>query len=308
MLRYFALKVLRGAVTLLVVTVVVFWLSRATGDPVRLMVSADATDADVAAIREQLGLNRSLVHQYWEFLTRLLHGDMGTSIRFGVPNRELITDRLGNTLELALAALLIAVCVAVPAGVLAARRPGGWVERLTNVGVLLGQSVPTFVVGTLLVLVLSVHWQVFPPANKGSLSSFVLPAITLAWFATAAITRITRSSVTHELASPYVTAARSKGLAERSILFRHALRNAGTSILTMIALQLVLFANGAVVVETIFNWPGIGQLTVQAAFARDFPLIQALVVFTATITIVVNLVTDVAYTLIDRRISSGAAS
>jgi peptide/nickel transport system permease protein len=298
-------RIVRACISLWIVTIVTFVLSRASGDPVRLMVAFDATEEDIALRRRQLGLDGSILDQYLRFLGGLLRGDLGTSIRFDVPARELIMDRLGNTLPLAVLAIIVASAVAVPIGVLAAHRPRGIASRVASFGSLAGQSIPTFVVGTMLVLMFAIYLPIFPTSNKGGLTSYVLPTLTLAWFATAAITRITRSSVREALDSPYVVAARSKGLPTRSVLFRHALRNAGSGILTVVALQLVLFANGAAVVETIFNWPGIGSLTVQAAFARDFPLVQAIVVFTASITIAVNLLTDISYSIIDRRITHG---
>jgi peptide/nickel transport system permease protein len=303
MTRVVAAKALRALVSLWLVTIAIFTLGRLSGDPVRLMLPPDATAADAVALREKLGLDESVVMQYLKFIGGVLHGDLGESIRYGAPAGQLIASRLPNTLALAVVAILIALCVGIPVGVLAASRPGGWWDRVARTVALAGQSIPPFAIGIVLVLVFAVHWQIFPTGDVRGPASYVLPAITLGGFATAAITRISQSSTRDALESPYVVVARSKGLPERVVLFRHALRNAGTAILTISALQLVLFANGAVIVESIFNWPGIGLLTFDAATGRDYPLLQAIVVVTATITIAVNLLVDVAYAVIDRRIS-----
>jgi peptide/nickel transport system permease protein len=298
-------KLARALVTLVLVTIVMFILSRASGDAVRLAAPPDASPEDLALVRERLGLDQPLVLQYVRFLGDALRGDLGSSIKYSTDNLPLIMDRFPNTLSLALAAIVIALVVSIPIGILAAYRPGGLVDRVARLGALAGQSVPTFVVGLLLVLVFSLQLQLLPSGNQRGPASYVLPALTLAWFAMAAITRITRASMLETLSSTYVTAARAKGIPEGVILVKHALRNAGTAILTMTALQFVLLANGAIVVESIFNWPGIGSLTVDAAFSRDYPLLQALVIFTAALTITVGLLTDIAYKLIDRRIDHG---
>jgi peptide/nickel transport system permease protein len=296
-------KFFRSIATLWIVTIVIFGLARISGNPVTLMLPTDATPADARALTERLGLNHSYFDQYLRFIWQLLHGNLGTSIQYGTSVGSLIFHSLPNTLLLALAAIIFALVVALPLGVLAANRPTGVADHLARGTSLLGQSVPPFVIGIVLVLVFAVHLHLFPASGKSGFSSIVLPAITLGGFATAAITRMTRSSTRDALASPYIIFARSKGLPERIILFRHALRNAATSILTMTALQFVLFANGVIVVEMIFNWPGMGLLTYNAANGRDFPLIQGIVIVTAIVTITVNLLVDVAYALIDRRIT-----
>jgi peptide/nickel transport system permease protein len=308
MLRLILGKLVRAVISLWVVTVVIFILSRVGGSPVTLLLPADATRADANALTQKLGLNHSLIDQYWRFFTGMLHGDFGTSIQYGTPVTTLIAQRLGNTLLLAATAIIFALLIAVPLGLLAARRPRGLWDRLARGVALTGQSLPPFVVGIVLVLVFAVHWRLLPTGNKTGAESFILPAITLCGFATAAITRVTYASVREALDAPYVLVARSKGLPEWLILCRHALKNAATAILTMTALQLVLFANGAIVVETIFNWPGIGLLTYNAAIGRDYPVIQAIVVASAAITIAVNLLVDFAYTLIDQRISHAASA
>lgn len=289
-------------ISLVGVTLLVFALSRATGDPVRLMLGTEGTPDQIAAMREQLGLNRSLPAQYWHFVSNLVQGDFGDSIKYRRPSLEMIADRFPSSVVLALAAMTIAATVGITVGVLSARRPGGLMDGGGRFIALMGQSVPTFWVGLLLVLLFSLTWQFFPPSGNKGLTSVVLPAVTLGWYSTAALLRVTRSSMRDALDSQYIVTARSKGLSERVVLGRHALKNSIVAILSMGALQFVLLLNGAMVTEKIFNWPGVGSLMVEAAFARDYALIQAVVVVAAILVIVVNLLTDIAYAVIDPRI------
>lgn len=302
MVRFIARRLLQAFVSLLGVTLVVFLLSRATGDPASLLIPIDATESERAAFRAELGLDDPLPVQYLSFLGDLARGDLGESIKLGAPASELIANRLPNSFVLAACAMGFASVVGVTIGVLAARRPGGWADRVSSLVALLGQSIPTFWVGLMGVLLFAVTWRIFPPSDFDEPLSLVLPALTLGWFTTATMARISRSSMREALDSQYVVVARSKGLSERLVVARHALRNSFVSILTMGAVQFVLLLNGAVVTEKIFNWPGVGSLMVDAAFARDFPLVQALVLVAAALVIGVNFLMDVAYASIDPRI------
>jgi peptide/nickel transport system permease protein len=302
LLKYIARRTGEALLSLLGVSVLVFFLARATGDPAPLMAGSEASQADIDAVRERLGLDRPLPTQYLKFLSQLAHGDLGESLRFNRPASELIRDRFFNSFILAVCALAIAALIGVSIGMLASRKPRGIADRIGRIVALAGQSIPTFWVGLMLVLVLAVKWRIFPPSNFQGAKSLVLPAFTLGWFSTAALLRVTQSSMREALDSHYVTVARSKGLSELRVVGRHALRNSFVAILSIGALQFVLLLNGAVVTESIFNWPGIGQLMVQAAFARDYPMVQAIVIVAAVAAIAVNLLTDIAYAYFDPRI------
>jgi peptide/nickel transport system permease protein len=303
MSRYIAGRFLQALASLFIVAVIVFALSRISGDPVALMLSPEATAGERAALREQLGLNHPLPVQLWTFLSALVHGDLGRSFRFNRPVTELLAARFPNSLMLASAAVALSAGIGIPVGVLAARRPGGLADRVMRTAAVAGQSIPTFVVGVVLVLVFSVQLRLLPSGGTGGLSHLVLPAVTLGWFSTAAIARMSRSSMLEALSAPYVTVARAKGLRERTILLQHALPNALTAIVSLSSLQFVTLASGAVITEAIFDWPGIGLLMVQGAFARDYAVVQGVVILAAVLTISVNLAIDLLYQKIDPRVS-----
>lgn len=302
MLGYIVRRILQAVVSLFFVALLVFVLSRLSGDPVALMLPPEATAAEQQVLREQLGLNHPLVWQFLRFLGALLRGDLGTSFRFNHPVVDMLVDRFPNSLLLATAAMAFATFVGIPVGIVAARYSGSVIDRLARSLAVAGQSIPTFVVGVVLVLVFAVELHWLPTSGSGSVAHLILPAITLGWFSTAAMTRMTRSSTIEALGSTYVTVARAKGLREGLILFRHALPNALTAILSLASLQFVILASGAVITEAIFNWPGIGLLMVEGAFSRDYALVQGVVVLAAFMTVMVNLVTDILYTMIDPRI------
>jgi len=300
MTKYVVVRILQALCSLVVVAILVFFLSRLTGDPVSLMLSPEAS-----ALRQQLGLDQPIFLQLADFLWSTLRGDLGTSFRFNRPVTALLLARFPYSLLLAGAAISIAIAIGLPVGVLAARNPGGAVDRIARTVAVSGQSIPTFVVGVVLVLVFAIQLRVLPTGGTGSVAHLVLPALTLGWFSAAAITRMARSSTLEALGSNYVTVARAKGLRDRTILFRHALPNALTSIMSLASLQFVMLASGAVITEAIFDWPGIGLLMVQGAFARDYALVQGVVILAAILTISVNLLTDLLYMRIDPRIRLG---
>jgi len=305
MTKYVVVRILQALCSLVVVAILVFFLSRLTGDPVSLMLSPEASAGERAALRQQLGLDQPIFLQLADFLWSTLRGDLGTSFRFNRPVTALLLARFPYSLLLAGAAISIAIAIGLPVGVLAARNPGGAVDRIARTVAVSGQSIPTFVVGVVLVLVFAIQLRVLPTGGTGSVAHLVLPALTLGWFSAAAITRMARSSTLEALGSNYVTVARAKGLRDRTILFRHALPNALTSIMSLASLQFVMLASGAVITEAIFDWPGIGLLMVQGAFARDYALVQGVVILAAILTISVNLLTDLLYMRIDPRIRLG---
>jgi peptide/nickel transport system permease protein len=303
MTKYVVVRVLQALGSLAVVAVLVFVLSRITGDPVTLMLSPEATSAERAALRQQLGLDEPVTMQLLKFVGGLMHGDLGNSFRFNRPVSELLLARFPYSLLLAGTAVAFSLLVGIPVGVLAARRQGSVTDRIARTLAVAGQSIPTFVVGVVLVLVFSIELGWLPSGGTGSIKHLILPTITLGWFSAAAITRMARSSTLEALAANYVTVARAKGLRERTILFRHALPNALTAIMSLASLQFVILASGAVITEAIFDWPGIGLLMVQGAFARDYSVVQGVVLVAAVMTISVNLVTDLLYMRIDPRVN-----
>ncbi|GIK82687.1 MAG: glutathione ABC transporter permease [Alphaproteobacteria bacterium] len=303
MAGYIVSRILQAVVSLFVVAIIVFVLSRISGDPVALMLAPEATAAEAQALRQRLGLDQPYIVQLGSFLLDLVRGDLGTSFRFSAPVTDLLIARAPNSLLLAFAAIVFASAIGIPVGVLAAHRPGGLVDRIGRTLAVSGQSIPTFVVGVVMALVFSVQLRMLPSGGMGTFAHLVLPAITLGWFSTAAITRMARSSTLDALNANYVTVARSKGLPERLIVFRHALPNALTTIISLTSLQFIILASGAVITEAIFDWPGVGLLMVQGAFARDYTLVQGVVILAAATAVTVNLVADILYAVVDPRVT-----
>ncbi len=293
-----------GACTVLIgVTLAIFILVEVAGDPVLLMLSGSpATEQDLAKLRHQLGYDAPAPVRYGRFLWRAVHGDLGSSLRYNLPALPLVLGRLPATLELAAVALALALAVAVPVGVLSAYRPGSLVDQVGRTLTLVGQAVPLFWLGIMLVLVFSVRFHLFPAAGKGGWAHLVLPALTLGLFPMARIARLLRSSMLETLSQDYVRTAFAKGLGERRVIFVHALRNAALPVVTIVGLMFGALLGGAVVTETIFSWPGVGLLSVQAIYNRDFPVVEASVFLVSLGFILVNLGVDLAYAVVDPRI------
>jgi peptide/nickel transport system permease protein len=295
-------RMLQGLLTVLGVAILVFGLLHLSGDPALVMSSPDATPAQVQQIREMIGLDRPLAAQLLIYLGHVVRGDLGTSLRFNQPVAQLILDRLPNTLELTVAAMSLGVLVAVPAGIIAAVTRGGVPDRLVMAGAMAGQAIPIFWLGLILVRVFAVDLKVLPVYGQGGMSHIVLPAITLSTIIVGRLARLVRSSMLEVLGQDYVRTARAKGLSERRVLVFHGLRNAALPIITLVGLQLGQLLGGAVVTETIFAWPGIGSLIVQAVFNRDFPLVQGVTLIASAIFVAVNVAVDVSYLLLDPRV------
>lgn len=306
MIRYVAGRLGQAALALVGVVTIVFFVARLTGDPAALLAPQGATAADIARIRTSLGLNRPLWDQYLSFWWHALHGNFGFSYTQGQPALDIVLNRFPNTVELAVSAFVIAVVVGVPVGVAVAVRRGRWVERLLLPLVLVGQSMPVFWSGILLILLFGVKLHIFPTSGQDGLRGLVLPAVTLASLSLATIARMTRGSVLEQLGQEYVRTARAKGAREARIVWVHVLRNSITPVLTIGGLEIANLLGGAVLTETIFAWPGIGQLTVTAINARDFPVVQAIVMLAAIIYIATNLVVDLLYGFIDPRLRLSA--
>ena len=287
-----------------IVTLVFLFIHFIPGDPVDMMLGETAQPADKEALRRALGLDRPLLEQYARYVGGLMRGDLGHSLTFQAPVSQLVTSRYPATLELALGAVVIALLAAVPLGVLAAARPGTLIDRASVMFALLGVSIPNFALGPLLIIAFSISLAWFPVSGRGGLAHLVLPALTLGLSMAGILTRMTRASLIETLREDYVRTAHAKGLPAYRVLLTHALPNALTPILTILGLQFGTLLAGAIVTETIFAWPGIGQLTVNAIAARDYPLAQGCILAIGVGYIVVNSATDLLYTLIDPRVRS----
>lgn len=292
----------QSLLVLLLVTALAFGIIRLSGDPVLLLVAPDATNEEIAAARHRLGFDQPLPLQYIQFLGRAVQGDFGNSLRYHQPGLLLVLERLPATLELTLFALGVSLAVSLPLGILAATRRGSLCDRASLAIAVAGQSLPVFLIGLLAILVFAVGLRLFPTAGRGGLEHLVLPGVTLGLYSTARLTRLIRAGMLDVLGQDYVRTARSKGLGERAVTLRHALRNTLLSVITVAGLELGSLMGGAVVVETIFAWPGLGLLAVQAINSRDYPIILADVVVVGAMIIAINLVVDLLYGTLDPRI------
>ncbi len=299
---YLGRRLAQSLLVLLGVSFVVFFILYLTGDPALVLLPPDATAEDVRRFREAMGFNDPFIVQYGRFLAGALRGDFGQSIRHGEPAFGLVVERLPATFELATAALLIALVIAIPAGIVSAVRRNTIVDYVATVVALLGQSMPTFWLGIMLILFFSVQFNVLPSSGRGGLSHLILPAVTLGLFTTARITRLTRSGMLEVLNQDYIRTARAKGVASSPIVWKHAFKNAAVPIVTIVGIELGTLLGGSVITETIFAWPGVGRLSVQAIYNRDYPVVQAAVFLLATTFVLVNLFVDVLYTYLDPRI------
>ena len=287
---------------LLGIVVITFMLTRLSGDPTDLILPPNATDEARAAFREVHGLDRPLLEQFLTFAGKALVGDFGASLRFQQPAMQLVLERLPATAELAAATMAIALLIGIPAGVVAANRRGTAADASIRAIMLLGQAVPSFFLGVLGIIIFAVWLRWLPTGGRGTWAQLVLPATTLAFNLVALIARVTRSCMLDVLKQDYVRTARAKGVWEGRVIWLHALRNAFIPVLTVIGLQVGLLLGGVVVTETIFSWPGVGRLAIQAIYARDFPVVQAVVFVFAFTFVLVNLIVDLLYAALDPRI------
>ena len=303
MIRHLLLRVLYTLPALWLILTMVFLLVHIVpGDPVQQMLGEGARAEDLQQLRHALGLDEPLLAQYGRYLRGLFRGDLGRSFRFQTPVLGVVLERYPATLEVAFAGLLVCVAVGIPAGVLAAHKRGRAADRAVSFFTLLGLSIPNFALGPLLILFFSIFLGWLPVSGRAGFASLILPAITLGLALAAILTRMVRSSMMDELSSDYVRTARAKGLTEFAVLFRHAFRNALIPIITILGLQFGTLLAGTIVTESIFSWPGIGRLTVQAISARDYPLLQGCILVIAVSYVLVNFLTDFVYALVDPRI------
>jgi peptide/nickel transport system permease protein len=311
MLGYLVRRVLAAIPVMGVVALFVFLLLRLTpGDPAALLAGDNATPAQLERIRASLGLNEPLYVQFVTWINKLLHGDLGTSLISNVPVLKMIGQRVEPSISIALSTIILSILVAVPLGVIAAWKHGTWVDRFVMGLSVLGFSVPVFVIGYVLIQLFAIDLRWVPVQGFKSITTgfgpfferIILPTCTLSFIYVALIARMTRAAMLDVLGEDYVRTARAKGIGEIAVLMRHALRNAAVPVITVIGTGFALLISGVVVTESVFNLPGIGRLTVDAVLARDYPVIQAMILLTSLIYVVVNLVIDVAYTMLDPRI------
>ena len=302
MQRYIIGRVIQSIVSMFVVSVIVFALVRLSGDPIQIMMPAEASKADIELMRAHLGLDRPWAVQYWRFATQAFQGDFGRSVRFRRPALDLVTERYGATLELGGLAVVIVIAVALPVGVYSAVHRGSALDYAARVFAALGQAVPPFWLGLVLVLIFGVLLHLLPTSGRGTPLHVLLPGITLGWFAVAGLMRLTRSSMLDVLGSEYVKLARIKGLPERRVIWRHAFKNAALPVVTFAALLFVALLNGSIIVETVFGWPGLGLLVIEAVDSRDYPIVQTVVLFLSAMYIGVNLLVDILYAYLNPKI------
>ena len=303
MLQYVAKRLLSTLPVLLGISLLLFFMLRMLpGDPAQVLAGQMASQEDIKLIRHQLGLDRPIIVQYGLFLGRLVRFDLGRSARTQSPVIKEIWARLPNTVLLAVAAIALACLFGIPAGIISATRPYTWIDYLFTSMALFGISMPVFWLGLMLVVIFSVVLQWLPAGGTGSWKHIILPSFTLAAFVVAFITRMTRASMIEALSQDYTTTARSKGLKERVVIVKHALKNALIPIITVVGLQFGLLLGGAVLTETVFAWPGVGRLIVDSILARDYPVIQGTILIFGLLYILVNLFVDMIYAFIDPRI------
>jgi len=286
----------------LVLTLVFLMIHIVPGDPVEQMLGEGAAPGAVVQLRHALGLDLPLRVQYGHYLNGLFRGDLGQSFKFQAPVARIIFERYPATLQLAFLALMVCAAIAIPAGVLAAHRRGRLADRFVGVFTLFGLAIPNFALGPLLILLFSIVIGILPVSGRGGAASYLLPAATLGAALAAILTRMVRGAMLEELSADYIRTARAKGLGTAAVLFRHGLRNALIPIITILGLQFGTLLAGTIVTETIFSWPGVGRLTVQAISARDYPLLQGCILVISLSYVLVNLLTDVVYSLVDPRV------
>lgn len=298
-------KVFHTVLVIFAVSTFVFWFLRISGDPVALLMPMDAQKQDIEELRNSMGLNDPQYIQYMRFLKNLGKGELGNSFHYKQPAMELLVERMPATFELTFSAMLFAIVIGIPLGIISAVKQGTALDTLCVGLATIGQSVPLFWLGLMLMLVFSVFLGILPTSGRGTYKQLILPTITLGALPMAAIVRLLRASMLTALHMDYVTAARAKGVREFWVVVKHAFRNAAIPVVTFIGLQFGMLFGGAVVTEIIFAWPGVGRLVVLAIYNRDYPLVQATVIFLSTMFVTVNFIVDLLYSLLDPRVRVG---
>lgn len=304
MANFLLKRLLQAIFVLFAITLLVAFAIRLTGDPALMLTqgAGSVTEADLVLIREALGINKPFFTQYFEFILGLFSFDLGRSFLGGTPVSELISTSLPATLMLALSVMLISIVISIPLGIKAAVSKGKWVDQVIRIVSLVGLSFPNFWLALMLVLVFSIWLQWLPPSGMYGFTSFLMPAFTMAIILTATNVRLVRSSMLETLQAQYIMVARAKGLSENTVLYKHALRNCAIPLITYFGLQFGGLLGGIVVIERVFNWPGLGSLAFDAVSGRDYPVLQAVITILSMLIVSVNLLVDIAYGLIDPRI------
>jgi peptide/nickel transport system permease protein len=302
MVKYITARLLYSGLIVIGAVTIVFGLLYLTGDPVSQLLPIEASPQDRDALRRELGFDQPLHIQYAKFLSRVAQGDFGSSLRYRRPAMDLVLERMPATIQLTLVALVISLVIAIPSGIISAIRRGTVLDNISVAFALLGQCVPTFWLGLVLIVIFAVTFPVLPPSGSGSWEYLVLPGFTLGVNSAAIVARLLRSSLLEVLSQDYVRTARAKGLNERGVIFRHALKNASIPVVTIVGLQVGVLLGGAIVTEYVFSYPGLGRLILEGISKRDFPIVQASVVLIASIVASINLLVDLLYVFLDPRI------
>lgn len=300
--RQLVIRLIQTVVSLIGMSMLIFALVRASGDPVDLMRTSTTTDAEIANIRVQWGLDKGYAEQYWLFVSGMAQGDLGKSLIQRRPVTTMIGEALPSSLSLGVLAFVIGIGLALVLGVLAATKRDSWLDNGVKFLAILGQALPGFWVAIVAIYVFAVYWHVLPTSGMGTPAHYVLPVLTLAFFLLPGMMRLVRSSMLDVLGSEYVKLARIKGLPERTVIWKHALRNALIAPLTAAGAIFAGLITGAVILETVFAWPGVGRLLVTAVSGRDFPVVQGVTMMVAVVTLLINLLVDIAYAYVDPRI------
>ena len=309
MARYIVINSVRGVLTIIAVSFIVFSLARLTGDPLDVLAPVDMGREDEQALREKWGLDKPLPEQYFSFVGNALHGDFGPSFLYPTETAgSVIASRLPASIKLGLVATVLVVVIGVPLGILSAVKRGSMADRIAKGMALFGQSVPEFWLAIMLIWLVAVPWNFIPTSGIGSWRSYILPSFVIAIFGIAALLRLFRSAMLETLGTEYVKLARLKGLSEFIVIMKHALKPASIGPLTFFGGVAVRMLTGATVVEIVFSWPGVGLLAFESANSRDFPVVQALALFTATVIVVMNLLVDITYAYLDPRVRLGQRS
>jgi ABC-type dipeptide/oligopeptide/nickel transport system permease component len=303
MLRYILKRLWHTAYVIVGISMISFFFIHLSGDPVMLMLPGDASDQEIEELREQLGFNDPLYVQYARFAIKAVQGDFGESLYYHVPVMELVIERLPASLELAVSAMIFALVLAIPLGILSAVKRGSMLDMGSMFGALLGISMPHFWLGIMMMLFFSIHLGWLPTSGRGTFAHLIMPAVSLGLSLMAMFARLTRSVMLEVLSLDYIRTARAKGLKEQVIIYKHALKNALIPLVTVAGMQFGFLIGGTVIIETVFAWPGLGRLVIQAIFGRDYPLVQGIVFVFSFIFVGLNLLVDILYVYLDPQIS-----
>ncbi|MBU0462425.1 MAG: ABC transporter permease [Proteobacteria bacterium] len=303
MLRYILKRLWHTAYVIVGISMISFFFIHLSGDPVMLMLPGDASDQEIEELREQLGFNDPLYVQYARFAIKAVQGDFGESLYYHVPVMELIIERLPASLELAVSAMIFALVLAIPLGIISAVKRGSMIDMGSMFGALLGISMPHFWLGIMMMLFFSIHLGWLPTSGRGTFAHLIMPAVSLGLSLMAMFARLTRSVMLEVLSLDYIRTARAKGLKEQVVIYKHALKNALIPLVTVAGMQFGFLIGGTVIIETVFAWPGLGRLVIQAIFGRDYPLVQGIVFVFSFIFVGINLLIDILYVYLDPQIS-----